>query len=125
MAPGAWPTGRARSLRHVHTLRTPNRGDTRSPSTINPASLSFFGVASSEIGRDRLRYGQSGRTWKEGVRIVGADHLRQRAFRCARQLRNALDRNLAHCRLVLPEALDGAPRRGKSTRVLDVKVRLQ
>src|SRR5262249_57859377 len=55
----------------------------------------------------------------------GADHFRQRAFLCARQLRNALDRDLAHGRLILPEALDGVPGLGKGARVLDVNVRLE
>src|ERR1700720_3404789 len=79
----------------------------------------------SEIGYDRLRYGQGGCTRKEGVRIIGADQLCQWAFRCARQLRNALDRNLAHGRLILPEALDGVPGHRKGARVVDVNVRLQ
>src|SRR5215467_5205462 len=85
------------------------------PSAINPASLFFFSRESSEIGYDRLRYGQGGCTRKERVGFIGADQLCQRAFRCARQLRYAINRNLAHCRLILPEALDGVPGHRKST----------
>src|SRR6266853_6848556 len=79
----------------------------------------------SEIGLDRLRYGQGVRARKERVRILGADHLPEWAFRCARQLCKARDGNLAHCRLILPEPLDGVPRHREGTRVLDVNVRLQ
>jgi hypothetical protein len=78
----------------------------------------------SEIGRHRLRYGQRRCARKEGVRIIGADQLCERAFRRARQLRDARDPGLAHRRLVLPEALDGVPGRRKRTGVLDVNVRL-
>src|SRR5262249_18040779 len=79
----------------------------------------------SEIGRDRLRYGQGGCPRKEGVRIIGADQLSERAFRRARQLRNARGPNLAHTRLTVPEALDGMPGRREGTGVLNVNVRLQ
>jgi hypothetical protein len=41
----------------------------------------------------RVRYVQSGRAWKEGVRILGADHLRQWPFLCASQLHKELDGN--------------------------------
>src|SRR5439155_27022968 len=79
----------------------------------------------SEIRNDCLRYGQCVNARKKGVWILGADRLHQWAFRCARQLRKALDGYLAHCRLVLPESLDRVPGHRKGTRVLDVNVRLQ
>jgi hypothetical protein len=65
----------------------------------------------SEIGYGRLRYGQGGCARKEGVRIIGADQLCQWTFRRTRQLRNALDRNLAHssARACRPQ-LSGIPR---------------
>src|SRR5258708_7734625 len=85
----------------------------------------FFSRASSEVWHNRLRYRRCDDARKEGVRVVGAAHLQQRTFRCARQLSKTFDWNLAHCRLVLPEALDGVPGRRKGTRVFDVNVRLQ
>jgi hypothetical protein len=42
-----------------------------------------FNRATSEIGHDRLRYGQASCARQEGARIVGADEFRQRTFRCA------------------------------------------
>jgi hypothetical protein len=48
----------------------------------------------SEIGHDRLRYGHGGHARKKGVRILGADRLRERPFRRGRQLCKALDGNL-------------------------------
>src|SRR5260370_11076094 len=92
---------------------------------INPASLSFFNRVPSEIGHDRLRYRQSGGTRKERVGIIRAAHLYEWAFRCARQLHKALDGNLCHCRLILPEALDGVPVHRESAGILDVNVHLQ
>jgi hypothetical protein len=74
----------------------------------NPASLLFFSREASEIGPDRLRYGQGRCARKE--RILGADHLPQRAFRCARQLRKALDRNLAHGGLIFAGTAGWRPR---------------
>src|SRR5438045_1949881 len=79
----------------------------------------------SEIRHDGLRYGQGGLTRKERVRILGATPLPQWTFLSARQLCKALDGNLAHSRLILPEPLDGIPGHGEGARVLDVNVRLQ
>jgi hypothetical protein len=79
----------------------------------------------SEIGHKRLRYWQRIRTRKVRVGIVGAAHLHERAFGYACQLREALDRNLRHRRLILPEALDGVPGHGEGAGVLDVNVHFE
>src|SRR5262245_55308660 len=78
-----------------------------------------------EIRLERRWYLHRGLVGKKRVRILGADHLAQRAFRRARQLRNAFDRHLAHSRLVLPEALNASPGRREGAGILDVNVRLQ
>ena len=62
---------------------------------------------------------------KKRVRILGADHFPQRAFRCARQLQQPFDWNFGHGRLILAEPLDGVPRHRKGSGVLDVNVRFQ
>src|SRR5215510_5244002 len=82
-------------------------------------------AGASEIRLERRRYLRRGLIGKERVRILGTDHLAQRAFRRTRELRNALDRHLPHGRLVLPEALDTAPGHCESAGVFDVNVRLQ
>src|SRR5260370_39280646 len=92
---------------------------------INPELLWLFKRVPPETGQDRLRYRQSGGTRKERVGIIRAAHLYEWAFRCARQLHKALDGNLCHCRLILPEALDGFPGHRESAGILDVNVHLQ
>src|SRR5882762_5524345 len=79
----------------------------------------------SEIGYDRLRNGHGGLARKKGVRIFGADRLRQRPFRRGRQHRKALDGNLGHGRLKEPVALYGVPGHREGARILDVNVHLQ
>src|SRR5262245_2972555 len=83
------------------------------------------GAGASEIRLERRWYLRRGLIGKKGVRILGADHLAQRAFRRTRELRNAFDRHLPHGRLVLPEALDAAPGHGEGAGIPDVNVRLQ
>src|SRR5215831_14121895 len=89
------------------------------------ATLMSLQSRGSEIWHDRLRYGQGGLTHKKGVRILGADRLRQRPFRRSRQHRKALDGNLGHRRLEDPDALDGVPGHREGTRILDANVHFQ
>src|SRR5258707_9630592 len=90
----------------------------RAANSYQPVDCRTSSERRSEIGCDRLWYRERRCSPKEGARIIGADQLCERAFRCARQLRNARDPNLAHSLLILPEALDGVPGRRKGTGVL-------
>src|SRR5262245_63103515 len=96
-----------------------------SASTPMSARLSYTSCPLLEIRPERRWYLQGGLVGKKRLRILGADHLPQRAFRRARQLHNAFDRHLAHGRLVLPEALDAAPGHGEGARLIEVYVCLQ
>src|SRR6185436_11504935 len=79
----------------------------------------------SKIRHGVLRDGLGAGVREERVWIVGADLLVHGAFRLARQLRDAIDRHLAHGRLVLAEALDPAPRHRKGAWILDADIRFQ
>src|SRR5262249_30174560 len=94
-------------------------------SAIRARAPLLFSRDSSEIRHRRPRDGQRRLSGKERVWILGADQLPQWAFLSARQLRQALDRHLAHGRFILPEPLDAAPGHRKRTRILDLNVRLQ
>src|SRR3954470_9648662 len=79
----------------------------------------------SEIWDNGLRYGQGSAARQERIGIFRTDVFGQRTFWDARQLCETLKRDLSHCGLKLPEALDGVPRHGERTWVLDVNIRLQ
>jgi hypothetical protein len=90
------PAAKAKTKPAPKKPKTAARGVARRDDNMAGQTQSFregraaiFSRESSEIGHDRLRYGQSGRARKEGVRILGADHLRQWAFRCARHAQGA------------------------------------